>query len=461
MAIYHLSAQIIGRGGGRSSTAAAAYRLATVIDDDRTGQRFDYSHKRGVDDWQVIGPEAMPERFRDPSQLWNAVEAVETRRDAQLCREINVALPRELSPAQNRALVLDWCQHFTDAGVIVCAAFHHLHGENPHAHLMLTLREIANGGFGNKVRVWNNRKVLEQWRETWAKVVNQHLARHEVGTCVDHRTLAAQGVERTPTQHQGPIACAMERRGVKPDRVRVVTLVPPLMNHAHALRDLARERKEPPPVPVPVPLVCQAMEAIAEAREAHRLAVAEEANRQQAAHRSATDRASRLQQAEADRKASHAAEQQARALKRQADAHQENIEQWKRTHRIRLWLWRHGVTAAIPDRVRKADRARAKAKKQAIKVEQMRHEADALALASWSKYTHADNADKHCQRMVREASAKVMEAAERIREAESRRMDITTPDCKLRQAKQLRQQQHTDTSPEALTTPCHQRGWRM
>lgn len=133
MAIFHLAAQIIGRALGRSVTAAAAYRLGTVIDDERTGKRFDYSRKSGVDGWQIFGPGSMPEHFRDPSYLWNAVEKIEKRHDAQLCREINIALPCELSPQQNAALVADWCQNFTDAGMVACVAFHHLHSHNPHA----------------------------------------------------------------------------------------------------------------------------------------------------------------------------------------------------------------------------------------------------------------------------------------------------------------------------------------
>lgn len=457
MAIFHLSAQIITRSAGRSSTAAAAYRLGAMIEDERTGLRFDYSDRQGVNGWQIIGPDNMPDRFHDPVRLWNAVEAVEKRKDAQLCREINVALPRELTADQNRALVIDWCQHFATAGMIACVAFHNLNGENPHAHAMLTLREVSRDGFGNKVRSWNDRQVLEQWRETWANVMNQHLARHGVGSCVDHRTLEAQGIERIPTQHQGPIACAMQQRGVKPDRGRVVAPVPPLMDHARAVQDLARERYEPLPAPIPL-LVRQATEAVATARDAHRLAVAEEARQQQAAHLSATNRANSLQHAEVDRKASHSAEQRAGALKRKADAHRENIEQWKRAHRFRLWLWRRGVASAIPDRVRKADDAWTKAKKQVAEAEQIRQEADALALASWSKYRQADNADKHRQRMVREATAKVMKATKRVREAELQLIDITTPDYEQRQAKRLRQQ-HTDTIPEALTTPQRRRGW--
>lgn len=213
MAIYHLSAQIIGRNKGRSVTAAAAYRLGIAIHDERTGQRFDFTRKRGVDGWRIMGPAGVPERFGDPACLWNAAEMVERRHDAQLCREINVALPCELSPEQNTALVLDWCQGFVDDGMVACVAFHHLDSANPLAHILLTMSSLTPDAFGAKVRAWNDRTVLERWREIWAATVNRYLSAAGVAMRVDHRTLEAQGVDRAPTHHLGPTAHAMAQRG--------------------------------------------------------------------------------------------------------------------------------------------------------------------------------------------------------------------------------------------------------
>lgn len=86
MAIYHLSAKVISRAGGRSSVAAAAYRTAGRLRDDRQGLEHDYSRKGGVVHSEIIAPENAPDWMRDRDQLWNAVEAVEKRRDAQLAR---------------------------------------------------------------------------------------------------------------------------------------------------------------------------------------------------------------------------------------------------------------------------------------------------------------------------------------------------------------------------------------
>jgi len=439
VAIYHLSAQIIGRGDGRSSTAAAAYRLGTVMDDERTGQRYDYSRKTGVDGWQIIGPDNMPDHFHDPARLWNTVEAVEKRQDAQLCREINIALPCELTAEQNRALVIDWCQDFASAGMIACVAFHHLREENPHAHVMLTLREVSSGGFGHKVRAWNDRKALDHWRETWAEMVNHHLAAKGLETRVDHRTLETQGVERAPTQHQGPIAHAIAKRGAVPDRSRVVMPTPPTMGHEQAAEDVARERNEPAPEPLP-PHVREALEQVAHARQAHQTAVIEEAQRHAAAQRAAAERFAKKLTAQADWQAHQAAAQCAKALRRETQEHGANIEQWKRRRRWRVWLWRHGIDAAIPDAVRQADKARAEVKQRAAEAERHRQSIAELAAVSQRQFVQADNAHQHRQRVHLNASRQVAEAVERMRRADARWADAIKSGGEQRKAERLRQQ---------------------
>lgn len=223
MAIYHLHAQVIKRSDGRSSVAAAAYRLGAALEDARTGSTHDYTRKGGIDGWTVLAPSNAPPWARDPAQLWNRVEAVEKRKDAQLCREIDLAIPRELSPDAMRALVEDFAQsEFVGAGMVAQIAYHHLDGGNPHAHLMLTMRDIGPEGFGNKNRDWNQREALEKWREAWATHANASLEKSGQAARIDHRTLKAQGIDREPSKHQGPKAWAMQARGLMIDRLRVV-----------------------------------------------------------------------------------------------------------------------------------------------------------------------------------------------------------------------------------------------
>lgn len=100
MAIYHLHVKVIGRKAGSSAVASAAYRSASRLRDDRIDRVQDFSAKRGVVHSEVMLPEHAPEQWGDRERLWNDVEAFEVRKDAQLAREVEFAIPRELSQAQ-------------------------------------------------------------------------------------------------------------------------------------------------------------------------------------------------------------------------------------------------------------------------------------------------------------------------------------------------------------------------
>lgn len=161
VAIYHCSARI----GGRTATGAAAYRAAEKIKDEKTGLTHDYSRKRDVDHTEIIAPENAPEWARDRSRLWNEVERTEKRRDAQLAREVEIALPRELSQAENRGLAAAFAKSsFADKGMVADLALHGASSGNPHAHIMLTTREIGPEGFGKKNRDWNRQDLVREWR---------------------------------------------------------------------------------------------------------------------------------------------------------------------------------------------------------------------------------------------------------------------------------------------------------
>lgn len=218
MADYRFSAKVIKRSNGQSAVAAAAYRAGERLLDDRTGQTSDYSRKAGVIHAEVMTPEGTPDWMHDRAQLWNAVEAAERRKDAQLAREIQLSLPHELDQAQRKALLLDFVQEqFVGKGMIADIAIHAPNAEgdqrNHHAHVMLTMRELTGEGFGKKARDWNSPDQLAQWREQWAHHQNRTLERHGHAARVDHRSFEAQGIDREPTQHLGPTASDMERGG--------------------------------------------------------------------------------------------------------------------------------------------------------------------------------------------------------------------------------------------------------
>jgi hypothetical protein len=206
MAIYHFDASVISRSKGRSATAASAYRTAEVIKDHRTGEVHDYTRKGGVLHTEIIAPDHAPAWVHDRSALWNAVEDAERRKDAQVAREVRVALPSELTTEQNADLVRAFVQEqFVAQGMIADVAIHAPGREgdqrNHHAHIMLTTREIGPEGFGAKNRDWNAKELLVDWRGSWAEHVNDTLERCDIHERVDHRTLVAQRADALSLAH--------------------------------------------------------------------------------------------------------------------------------------------------------------------------------------------------------------------------------------------------------------------
>ena len=229
MAIFHLSVKVISRAAGRSAVAAAAYRSAERLHDERLDRAHDFTNKSGVVHSEVLLPENAPDDWRNRERLWNDVEAFEKRKDAQLSREVEFAIPREMNQAQGIELARDFVQaEFVDQGMVADLNVHWDIGADglakPHAHVMLTMREIVVGndgeaGFGAKVRGWNRTELVEQWRERWADNVNQRLAELDIDARVDHRSLEAQGIHLEPQDKIGPAASRMDGRGLEAERI--------------------------------------------------------------------------------------------------------------------------------------------------------------------------------------------------------------------------------------------------
>jgi Ti-type conjugative transfer relaxase TraA len=223
VAIYHLSAKVISRADGRSAVAAAAYRAAEELHDERLGRVHDFTNKAGVIHSEILLPDGAPARLGDRATLWNDVEVTEKRKDAQLAREIEIALPRELSQAQAIGLAQDFVrEQFVARGMVADLNVHWgrtASGEDqPHAHVMLTMREVGPDGFGKKVRDWNRTEMLVGWRERWAELANERLAELGHDIRVDHRSHAAQGIELEPQNKIGPAGMRREARGEDAER---------------------------------------------------------------------------------------------------------------------------------------------------------------------------------------------------------------------------------------------------
>lgn len=194
MAIFHLDFKIVKRSEGKSSVAKAAYHARCRITDVRTGDTYDYSRRTDLYGHFILAPVNAPEYIvKDSIALWNEVERVERQQNGQTSRFFVVAIPAELNNDEKKKLVLEYCQkNFVDNGMVADIAFHDLDSDNPHAHVMLTLKTIGPEGFGKKERSWNDRKMSVLWRESWASMANSYLAAAGSSERIDHRSLQAQ-----------------------------------------------------------------------------------------------------------------------------------------------------------------------------------------------------------------------------------------------------------------------------
>ena len=223
MAIYHFSAKVISRATGRSAVAAAAYRSASELQDDRLERAHDFTAKTGVVHSEILLPEGAPDRLGDRATLWNEVEATEKRKDAQLAREVEFAIPREMGRDDGIALARDFVdREFVERGMVADLNVHWDHASDgspkPHAHVMLTMRAVGPDGFGKKVRDWNGTDELVGWRERWGEHVNARLAELGIDAAIDHRSLNAQGIALEPQGKIGPAGARREERGEGAER---------------------------------------------------------------------------------------------------------------------------------------------------------------------------------------------------------------------------------------------------
>ncbi|WP_267350651.1 Ti-type conjugative transfer relaxase TraA, partial [Sphingomonas sp. GM_Shp_2] len=223
MAIYHFSAKVVSRGNGSSAVAAAAYRSASALQDDRLGRVHDFSNKAGVIHSEVMLPEGAPERLSDRTVLWNEAERGEKRKDAQLAREVEFSIPREMTKEQGVSLARDFVrEQFVKRGMVADLNVHWDKAKDgspkPHAHIMMTMREVDGDGFGKKVRDWNATALLQHWREAWAAHVNERMAELGLEARIDHRSYEVQGIALEPQHKIGPAGMRREERGKDAER---------------------------------------------------------------------------------------------------------------------------------------------------------------------------------------------------------------------------------------------------
>lgn len=261
MSIYHLSVKVIGRSSGRSAVAAAAYRSGSKLYEEETGKTYNYKRKGGVAYSEIDLPAQAPAEFTNRQILWNSVQAVEKNKNAQLAREIEFAIPREIENRQMQiAIAHEYINAtFVKAGMCADWSLHDKQDGNVHVHCMLTMRPIGPDGKwekkesrrykldaqGKRIPVidprtgkqkigakgrkmwerakakdsgWNKKENIEIWRKAWADICNKHLDKdHQI----DHRSYARQGVDKIPTIHMGYAAIKRANLGLQTERMNI------------------------------------------------------------------------------------------------------------------------------------------------------------------------------------------------------------------------------------------------
>lgn len=235
MAIYYSRLAVVSRARGHSAVAAAAYRSAARLSDERTGTVHDFRKKRGVMACGMLAPDEASWALDVPT-VWNRAEQAEKRCNARVARELIVALPAELEAEAQLALAQrigrDLVEHY---GVAVLVAVHApdpgSDARNVHVHLLMTVRTVTPNGLGAKVRCLDDQKTgpieAEAIRARAAARINAALADHGHAVRVDPRRLRTQAEDaaargdfeavamlvRTPMRHVGRAATAASRRG--------------------------------------------------------------------------------------------------------------------------------------------------------------------------------------------------------------------------------------------------------
>lgn len=197
MALYRLEMQNVSRSNGVSSVAKAAYRHRCEMVDNRTGE-IHGKKSANRDDLvyaEILAPDNTLDFLKKSSNdLWCFVEQTEKRKDARTAKEFKITLPCDFSNEQNIELMKDFLlKSFVGKGIICDFVLHNdKDNKNPHAHVMITTREITPQGFGKKVRSWDTEEMLHEWRKDWSKVQNKHLKNAGLKSRVSHRTLEEQ-----------------------------------------------------------------------------------------------------------------------------------------------------------------------------------------------------------------------------------------------------------------------------
>ncbi|MDQ0153511.1 cell division protein FtsB [Moryella indoligenes] len=247
----HTHVDIVTRSKGASVIAKAAYNARDKLNDEHYGKVHDYSKKEDLVFSKIFLPEHIPKEFSDREYLWNSVEKIEKSKNSQLARNLLFTLPRELNQEDRIKLISEFIEeNFTSKGMIADCNIHNPlasdNEEQPHAHILLTLREIDSEGKwkpkcrkeyildenGEKIKLksgnyksrkvnlndWNEPDKAKKWREDFSKKANEYLEKNGIDKRIDPRTFEEQGREELPQIHLGTASYQMEKKGIATER---------------------------------------------------------------------------------------------------------------------------------------------------------------------------------------------------------------------------------------------------
>lgn len=239
---------IVKRSKGQSAVDAASYISRSVLVSEYDGKTYRPKYHEDLVHCEINLPEYAPEEWLDRAVLWNSVELNEKQKNAQLCRTLKAALPNDWSYELAEETVRDYVQrNFVSKGMCADWAIHDSVNQNGihnlHFHLMLTLRPVEENGKwgakqrkeyildkdGNKIRNksgrgfksravdvndWNEKGNSRKWRKDLTDTINVVNDRIGLPEYWEHRSFKELGLEQEPTRHLGPIASALERKGI-------------------------------------------------------------------------------------------------------------------------------------------------------------------------------------------------------------------------------------------------------
>jgi Ti-type conjugative transfer relaxase TraA len=227
MALAHTRMKALSRSKG-NTVRMLAYRAGTNLRCELTGELFTYVDKP-VQHVELLLPKDAPawakelqvsiaqNRRLGVQKFSDMVEASEKRKDAQVYREFEFALPRELNDEQCIDLARDLMQEQGCAkGMGVLLSFHfdvdaETGERKPHCHAVMLTRELTRDGLSPlKNREWNSREFCHHLREQYAAYTNFHLAKHGFESRIDHRSYKERGIELEPQPKLGYGASKIE-----------------------------------------------------------------------------------------------------------------------------------------------------------------------------------------------------------------------------------------------------------